>query len=162
MPRVSSQKAAKDYPEIGIKKGETYYKWSFRYGGTHKSGKHPRASQLTQSKYSAVYAALEAVEDVCADATSVLQDIVDALSDAANTIHEVAEEYNEADEAMGGNQGVNYERAEACEECATELETVESEYDRLDEFGEGCDYATEDEAREALVDAATAICLNEV
>ena len=31
MPRVSKQVARKDYPNAGIKKGDLYYKWKFRY-----------------------------------------------------------------------------------------------------------------------------------
>lgn len=161
MPRVSSQKAAKDYPEIGIKKGETYYKWSFRYGGTHKSKTYPRASQLTQSKYSAVYAALENLQDTCGDQTATIQDIVDACSAAAGEIREVAEEYNEADEAMGGHQGVNYERAESCEQCASELDEVESTFSNV-EWSTGAGYGTEDDARDALIELATDIGIDEV
>lgn len=33
MPRVYTLRANKAYPEHGIAKGDTYYKWSFRYGG---------------------------------------------------------------------------------------------------------------------------------
>ena len=33
MPRVSTQKAAKDYPDQGIKKGDQYFHWKFRFGG---------------------------------------------------------------------------------------------------------------------------------
>lgn len=52
MPRVNFVKRAqKDYPEYGIKKGEPYYWWKFRYGGKHVSKTHPKPSQLTQSDY---------------------------------------------------------------------------------------------------------------
>lgn len=49
--------ARKDYPEHGIKKGESYYWWSFRQpGGRGGSGKYfsktpPRPSQLTRSAF---------------------------------------------------------------------------------------------------------------
>ena len=36
MPRVHFvKKARKDYPSTGIQKGDSYYWWQFRYGGTH-------------------------------------------------------------------------------------------------------------------------------
>lgn len=162
MPRVSSQKAAKDYPSHGIMKGDTYYKWSFRYGGSYKSKTYPRSSQLTQSKYSAVYGALEGLMDTCEDKTATIQDIVDNIESAASEIRDVAEEYNEADEAFGGHQGVNYERAESCEQCASELDDVENRFSGLDTFGEGEDYETESEAREALVDELGSIGVEEV
>lgn len=162
MPRVSSQKAAKDYPSHGIVKGDVYYKWSFRYGGSYKSKTYPRASQLTQSKYGAVYEALESLMDTCADPTATIQDIVDNIEGAASEIRDVAEEYNEADEAMGGNQGVNYERAESCEECASQLDDVENRFSGIDTFGEGEDYETESDARDALIEELGSIGVDEV
>lgn len=161
MPRVHSQNAGKDYPESGIKKGQLYYKWSFRYGGTHKSASYPRASQLTQSKYSGVYAALEGIEDACADSAVEFADLVSTIEDAASDVRCIGEEYTEADEAMGGHQGINCERAESCEQCASELEEVASRFDGM-EFGKDEEYKTEAEGREALVDEATSVSLDEV
>ena len=51
MPRVYTRKARKDYPGAGIKKGQTYYYWKFRYGGAWRSLSYPKPSQLTQSDY---------------------------------------------------------------------------------------------------------------
>ena len=53
MPKVHHVKAAKDYPEIGVQKGEMYYHWTFKNqrgpGTKVKSKTRPRASQLTRS-----------------------------------------------------------------------------------------------------------------
>src|SRR3954464_10047336 len=48
-----------------IEPGESYFQFSFRYGGTHyRCAEHrPRQSELTQSKMSAVYAAIEDAGD---------------------------------------------------------------------------------------------------
>lgn len=43
--------ARKDYPSFGIKKGDGYYMWSFRFGPTYKSLIAPRRSQLTRSGF---------------------------------------------------------------------------------------------------------------
>lgn len=52
MPKVNHVKhAQKDYPDQGIKKGEPYYWWKFRYGGKRFSKTFPKPSQLTQSDY---------------------------------------------------------------------------------------------------------------
>lgn len=161
MPRVSSQIAAKDYPDQGIKKGEKYYKWSFRYGGTYKSKTYPRSSQLTQSKYSMVYSALEELQDMFSADGVTVQDIVDTAQTASETIREVASEYEQADEDMGGHQGANSERAQACEECADELESAASEYDGVD-FGPDEEYETEEDLLEACKEAVGAVELNEV
>jgi len=47
MARATQQRARKDYPAQGIKKGDSYWKWSFRFGGTFKSLTKPQPSQLT-------------------------------------------------------------------------------------------------------------------
>lgn len=122
MPRVHRQKAAKDYPEHGIAKGDTYYRWAFRYGGKRKSKTYPRPSQLTQSKLGDVLAAYEGVQDDLelmaergtADPSTLDWDaLVQPVIDQAE---ETAEEYEQADEDMGGHQGINYERAEGLRE----------------------------------------------
>lgn len=52
MPRVHHvKKARKDHPQYGIKKGESYYWWKFRFGGKQVSKTHPKRSQLTQSSF---------------------------------------------------------------------------------------------------------------
>lgn len=51
MPRVHYvKKARKDHPG-GIKKGDSYYHWKFRYGGKRYSKTRPKRSQLTQSGF---------------------------------------------------------------------------------------------------------------
>lgn len=52
MARVHTvKKARKDYPQFGIKKGDAYYWWAFRFGPTIKSKTYPKRSQLTQSSF---------------------------------------------------------------------------------------------------------------
>jgi hypothetical protein len=90
MPRVATKKknkAGKPYDcckcSDKIKAGESYYEWSFRYGGTyrqHTSHGSPKASQLTQSKLSGAYAAIEAAEDAVATAETV-EDLAAALEE---------------------------------------------------------------------------------
>ena len=56
-----------------IKPGEKYYTWAFRYGGSRFNcyRHHPRQSELTQSKMSGVYAAIESAQDAIAAAETV-------------------------------------------------------------------------------------------
>lgn len=52
MPKVNTvEKARKDDPDHGIKAGDKYYWWKFRFGGIHKSKTYPKRSQLTQSSF---------------------------------------------------------------------------------------------------------------
>jgi len=52
MPRVTHVKhARKDYPQAGIKKGDSYYWWAFRFQPPHMSLTAPTRQQLTQSSF---------------------------------------------------------------------------------------------------------------
>lgn len=54
--RINRSKPRDENDTLFCKKGETYYVWSFRYGGTHRSTTRPKPSQLTQSEFlSTVY-----------------------------------------------------------------------------------------------------------
>ena len=151
MPRVHTQKAAKDYPDQGISKGETYYSWSFRYGGSYKSKTYPRPSQLTQSKLSGAYSAQEAMEDAIGAATCI-SDITDAIDQCVSDINDVAQEYRDSKDNMpeGLQEGPTgqecEEKADALEEYASELESARDEIDGL----EACEYLDEDTRKSAF------------
>lgn len=53
------KKARKDIPGTDIKKGDSYWWWSFRFGGKHTSRTQPKPSQLTQSEYTSTVLALQ-------------------------------------------------------------------------------------------------------
>lgn len=96
MARAFSAKAGKDYPAIGVKKGETYYYWSFFRGPKQMSKTPPRQSQLTGSgKLSNVYAADEALQDALGEATCP-DDVIGALTEAVDAVNNCIEEYEEA------------------------------------------------------------------
>jgi hypothetical protein len=123
MPRVHKQVAGKDYPSAGITKGETYYKWKFRYGGVRRSLTPPRPSQLTMSRWGDILAAQEAIGD--ADSWDETRAAVEA---AAETVRECADEYEAAAEPFGG-AGDNQERADHCQELADELDNLLYQFD---------------------------------
>jgi hypothetical protein len=124
MPKVHTQVAAKDYPEHGIKKGDTYYKWSFRYGGTHKSLTYPKQSQLTQSDFlQRVYDMNETLEDLNGKSFEEQYGLVQALEDLLCEIEELRDEQEEKlsnmpDSLQYGPIG----------------ELLQERYDSLDEF----------------------------
>src|SRR5262245_3074105 len=83
--------------------GHSYHTWSFRYGGArfqHSACGYPLRSQLTQSKMSTVYSAMEGVQDGLAKLTS-LEDIETEVQTLAETVREIEEEYREAAEPFG-------------------------------------------------------------
>lgn len=75
MPRVETVKKARKSPgNCGtcykkIEAGESYFKWAFRFGGKHQNCAihYPRPSQLTQSKMSEAYSAIEDAEDLVSE-----------------------------------------------------------------------------------------------
>lgn len=110
MPKVSEKKKNKGgQPYIcegcsdKIVPGESYYQWSFRFGGTHRQHtKHgsPKQSQLTQSKMSGVYAAVESAERQIAG-TDNADDIGALLEECATEVEQVKDEYQESLDNMG-------------------------------------------------------------
>jgi hypothetical protein len=120
MARAFSRVAGKDYPEHGIKKGDTYYFWSVGFRGRKQMSKTPpRQSQLTGSKMSAAYAAQEALQDALAAASSP-EEVAEALNTAADEIEAVGDEYQEAADATTGN-GNRVPNADEMEEKASGL-----------------------------------------
>lgn len=130
MPKVSTKKknsAGKPYdcgkcPDL-IECGQQYYEWSFRFGGTHRQHKthgYPKPSQLTQSKLSGAYAAIESAEEQIAQFDNA-EDIALALENCAEEISGVRDEHQESLDNMGENlaQGST---GEAIQEKIDELE----------------------------------------
>lgn len=137
MPRVHSQTARKDYPEIGVKKGEVYYKWTFknRHGrGTEvKSKTYPKPSQLTRSEFlSQAYALQERIEALEANDT-LPSEVEDIVSDLRSLADEQDEKFNNMPEGLQqGDTGQMLEqRRDSTNEFADELEGLS-----LDEFEE--------------------------
>lgn len=167
MPRVFSKTKStrgKQYTCVKCAKpivaGERYHEWSFRFGGDrrqHAACGYPKQSQLTQSKMSSVYAAIESAEESINSATTV-EDVKSALDTCAEEVRQVADEYREAAEAMGaaGEGSISEERADALNDFADELENVdlpeELTDEDADEHGEFNSDPVED-AREAANDA---------
>lgn len=88
MPRVTRvEHAAKDYPQYGIKKGDTYYWWKFRYGGKRYSLTPPKGSQLTQSSF---YSTLRSAEESISDASD--EDLATAIADAISDLESLRDE----------------------------------------------------------------------
>jgi hypothetical protein len=135
MPRVSTKKKNKsgkaesyrcDSCAEPIVAGQSYYEWSFRYGGTHRQHTehaHPKQSQLTQSKMSGVYSAIEAAEEALGSATCT-EDIREALNECATEVESVKDEYQESIDAMISPDGAV---AQECQEKIDALETFKDE-----------------------------------
>ena len=137
MARVHTAKAAKDYPDHGIKKGDVYFYWQLYKSPKQISKTHPRPSQLTNSKLSAAYAAREALEDGVSEAKDP-QTLIDLLNDTAEAIRGVASEYEDAISNLPDSlqQGPNaeewQEKADALESYASALEESATSIEQMD------------------------------
>lgn len=121
------KKAQKDYPEHGIKKGESYYWWKFRFGGKHFSKTQPSRSQLTQSEfYGRVYdledriAALEADENLPSEIEDIASELRDIASECEDKRNNMPESLQDSDSGQ-----LLEERAQAMESAADEFESID-------------------------------------
>jgi hypothetical protein len=152
MPKVHSAKAARDYPEHDIKKGDTYFHWSFFRGPKMMSKTQPKRSQTTGSaKLSNVYAAEESLQALL-DIATCPSDVIDALDQAITDAESCIDEYNEAIDNLNDGFPNGCPQIDETEEARDnieawkdELESAKSEVEGLD----ATDYVDEDYKPEA-------------
>jgi hypothetical protein len=156
MARAHFVKAArKDYPEHGIKKGESYYWWAFMVGGRGGKKRYsktaPTRSQLTQSEF---YGRLYDIEDAVQALTVTDADTMKSeCDDFAEQLRELGQEQRDKFDNMpeGLQQGDTgqrlEERADWCEERADEFEQID-----FDDFDGEEDFDVEDAEAEAEED----------
>ena len=131
MARVHHRKAAKDYPQQGIAKGDMYYYVKIKTGprtSREMRSKTPfKRSQLTQSDY---LSQLYDWEDSKAEISEM-----DSAQQFADDIRALGEEQGEKFDNMPeglqqGDSGQMLEaRRDACEQAATEIEEIISEWE---------------------------------
>lgn len=122
MPRVHRvNKARKAYKEAGIKKGDTYYWWEFRYGGKHRSLTPPRPSQLTSNgALSSLYAAQETGQDLICDFKNELE----SETGAENKPWTLEELKGKVDELVSIRDNVTSDAESARDEINDSLENM--------------------------------------
>lgn len=139
MPRVTKvERAAKDYPESGIAKGDTYYHWKFRYGGLRRSKTYPKPSQLTQSDFlGQVYDLADRLSGLSVDMG--VEEIKSEVEAIIEEIRALGEEQASKRDNMpyqlqdSGSGETLQNRADACEEWASNLEGIDLDFDDTDE-----------------------------
>ena len=131
MARVHHRKAAKDYPQFGIAKGDMHYYVKIKTGprsSREMRSKTPfKRSQLTSSDYQSQLYDWE-------DSKAEISDM-ESAQEFADTIRSLGEEQQEKLDNMpeGLQQGSTgemlTERADACEQAASEIEDIISEWE---------------------------------
>lgn len=142
MPRVHFVKKARKDNRV-VKKGESYYYWTFRHGGKRMSKTRPRPSQLTQSEYyQAIRGMVEEVEDMTLDADNddIMSDLEDIIEDMSNRLEELAEEQYEKKENMpeglqeGPTGQLLEERSDMLESAQSDLDGIDRDLPNKDDF----------------------------
>lgn len=138
MPRVSKQVCRKDIlnsdGSVRIAKGQTYYKWKFRFGAAHTSLTRPKRSQLTQSGFLATLYDLQddgisanCKEDLGAELERVKGAVAEMLEECNSSFDNIPEQLQEGH--------VLNERIQSLEEAESSLDGVD--LDDLDEDAKG-------------------------
>lgn len=150
------KKARKDYPEHGIKRGDSYWWWQFRFSKhVYKSLKQPRKSQLTQSEHlSAIYEIEERIEDM--QPVDIDTGCIDEIIGDIETVRDTCQERldNMPEQLQDSNSGsILQEYIEALENWQQELEGVDLYIDE-DSLQSEAENEWEDEHREDEIQLA--------
>jgi hemerythrin-like domain-containing protein len=137
MPKVTHVKhAAKDYPAVGIKKGDEYYWWAFQFGPKIMSKTPPKRYQLTRSPFlSELYHFQdEEIPKITAENTDDLQQIIEDMKEkleewknsAEESLENMPEQLRETSEA-----GINLqERIDHLDSWISDLESIDLDFDK--------------------------------
>jgi hypothetical protein len=144
------KKARKDYEAEGIKRGDSYYWWAFRFGPTYRSKTRPTRSRLTQSEFMGTMYNIEdrigelggsSLEDATSERDSIVSELQDLASEQEDKLS------NMPDGLQEGSVGqLLQERADYCNEMADELDNIDLDIERDDgesdeDFEERCEDA---------------------
>lgn len=130
MPRVNKVVARKDYPECGIKKGQTYFHWKFKGEPVKRKLTYPTREELTRSEFLLTVYGIEntidlvSVEDVMEQRDGAISDI---LSDIGCLRDDTEEKLGNMPE--GFQQGST---GQLLEERISNLDDWESRLDSID------------------------------
>ncbi len=128
------KKARKTHRGTGVKKGDTYYWWKFRYGPVIRSKTYPKRSQLTRSSFLSTLYSLQDdfivdpdnLEGDRDDRVSEIEQLRDECQDSLDNMPEQLQENSESGQTLT-------ERIEALNSWAEELEGIDCEIDSDDE-----------------------------
>ena len=134
MPRVEHRKAAKDYPESGIKKGEKYYTWKFKYGGRRRQKNPPLPEQLTRSEYLQEWLPLQRAIAAFDGTADELENLIERVRNLGQEQQDKLD--NMPEPLQDGHAGETLrERQEECEELESTLDDLKSRLEEAETEG---------------------------
>lgn len=125
------KKAQKDYPEFGIKKGDSYWHWAFAFGPKYKSKTQPTRSQLTRSNFlSTLYSIEDSIPDAFKECTTsddlessmeqLISEIEELKDETQNSLDNMPSQLQDADSGQ-----LLQERIEALESWISDLQSID-------------------------------------
>ncbi len=131
MARVQTvKKARKARKEYGIKKGDTYYWWKFRFGGIHYSKTYPKPSQLTQSAFlGTLYSIQENLSFGRDDFEASVQNLISEIEQLRDECQDSLDNMPEHLQDTSSSGELLTERIDALESWAGDLEGVDLDID---------------------------------
>lgn len=140
LSKIDKTLPADENDTIFINAGESYYKWSFMYGGDHYSKTQPRASQLTQSNFlSQYYGFQESIEDFSPVEASDIESFVEDLKTEMESLKDECQDSldNMPEQLQYAPSGeILQERIDDLENLVSELESIDCDYEELEEGDE--------------------------
>lgn len=134
--RRDRSKPADENDTIFCPKGEVFYSWSFRYGGTHRSREYPKPSQLTQSEFlSRIYAITEEQPDFISK-----EDLSVWLEETISELEEIRDEQEEKRE----NMPYSLQESHTGELLQNRYDSVQEWIDDLEQLKDRCEDEEED------------------
>jgi chromosome segregation ATPase len=153
MPRVHFvKKARKDYPQAGIMKGDSYYWWEFRYGGTRMSKTPPKPSQLTQSDFlQRIYGINERIEALETDIDNIESERDEIVSELEEIRDECEEKRSNMPDHLQdvGSGEILQNRYDAVDDMINELQNIDLDFEELPDEPNREDFESEEEYEEA-------------
>lgn len=135
MAKPEQRKARKDYPQNGIKAGDLYWyvKLKLQRGGMVKRQIAPfKPSQLTNSPFKSGWLAMQEEWDASDKGGEAIRAAAEALTSLGEEAHGSFDNMPEG--LQQGDTGQQLEaRADACENAASELESLADEFEGLEE-----------------------------
>jgi chromosome segregation ATPase len=151
------KRAAKDYPEADIKKGEKYYWWKFRFGGKHISKTEPRRSQLTQSSFLSTLWDLEDTfvvdeDDPASSIEELKSQLEDMKSECESSLDNMADHLRETSSSGQTLQ----ERIDGLDQWISDLDSIDTDID--EDLSEEEKNDRIEEIKDAVNDANPGLC----
>lgn len=140
LSKIDKTQPADESDQIFINAGESYYKWSFMYGGDHYSKEKPRASRLTQSEFlSQYYGFQESIEDFSPESAEDIENFVDNLKEEMESLRDECQDKldNMPEQLQSAPSGeMLQERIDDLDNLVSELDGIDCDYEELEEGDE--------------------------